>query len=49
VRRANEMKAVQTLLVTDELFRAADVATRRAYVQLCEQVEENGGDVRVFR
>jgi len=48
VKRANEAKAIDTLLVTDELFRSSDMKTRRDYVALVEGVKENGGDVKVF-
>jgi protein pelota len=48
VRRAVEEKAVASLLVTDGLFRSADVATRKRYVQLVEEVEAGGGAVHVF-
>ena len=48
VRAANEAKAIDTLLVTDELFRSSDMKTRRDYVALVESVKESGGDVKVF-
>jgi len=48
VRLANESKAVDTLLVTDGLFRSAQLATRKKYVDLVESVKEQGGDVKVF-
>jgi len=48
VKRANDEKAIETLLVTDDLFRNADLATRQRYVSLVESVRENGGDVHVF-
>ncbi|KAI8377504.1 protein pelota [Radiomyces spectabilis] len=48
VAKAHERGAIGTLLVTDELFRSADVATRRKYVELVEQVRATGGVVRVF-
>jgi len=48
VLKANEHKAIDTLLVTDELFRSSDVQTRKTYVDLVESVRENGGQVRVF-
>lgn len=35
-------------MVTDELFRAADVPTRQRYVKLVEGVRDNGGAVRIF-
>jgi len=48
VSKANEQLAIDSLLVTDELFRASDVKTRKKYVQLVESVRENGGQVFVF-
>ena len=36
------------MLVSDDLFRAAKLETRKQYVALVESVEENGGDVKVF-
>lgn len=48
VLTANEQQAVDTLLITDELFRSRDVKERRKYVDLVESVRENGGDVHIF-
>lgn len=48
VEAADERLAIQTLLITDSLFRSANVAARRKYVQLVESVRANGGDVLVF-
>ncbi|KAI8369666.1 hypothetical protein BD560DRAFT_352384 [Blakeslea trispora] len=48
VYKANERGAVGTLLVTDELFRSADIATRKKYVALVEQVRAQSGQVYVF-
>ncbi|PFX23372.1 Protein pelota-like [Stylophora pistillata] len=48
VEEANEALAIETLLVTDELFRSTDLPTRKRYVKLVESVKENGGEVRVF-
>lgn len=45
---ANANHAVETLLLTDELFRNQDIATRRKYVELVESVRANGGIVRLF-
>jgi protein pelota len=45
---AAENGAIQTLLITDELFRAVHVATRQKYVDLVESVEKDGGEVAVF-
>ncbi|GFH58401.1 protein pelota [Chaetoceros tenuissimus] len=48
VHKANEEMAIDTLLVTDELFRSSDIVTRKKYVQLVESVRENGGTVYIF-
>ncbi|KAI9258094.1 hypothetical protein BDA99DRAFT_515201 [Phascolomyces articulosus] len=48
VLKADAHGAIGTLLVTDELFRSADIATRRRYVDLVESVRNTGGEVRVF-
>ncbi|KAJ3054927.1 hypothetical protein HK097_000343 [Rhizophlyctis rosea] len=48
VTMAGERGAVETLMVTDELFRSADVRTRRKYIALVESVRATGGNVFVF-
>mmetsp|Transcript_19788 Transcript_19788/g.25124 ORF Transcript_19788/g.25124 Transcript_19788/m.25124 type:complete len:136 (+) Transcript_19788:109-516(+) len=48
VNKANEELAIESLLVTDELFRSSDVITRKKYVSLVESVRENGGKVFIF-
>ena len=48
VAKAHEQLAIDSLLVTDELFRASDVKTRKKYVELVESVRQNGGQVYVF-
>ncbi len=48
VERASEAGAVDNLLVSDSLFRAQDVATRRRYVALIENVRSAGGNSFVF-
>lgn len=48
VVKANENMAIETLMITDELFRSQDLATRRKYVDLVESVRDNGGQVRLF-
>jgi protein pelota len=39
---------VDTLLVSDKLFRAKNLATRRAYVQLVERAEKAGITAMIF-
>jgi protein pelota len=49
VQKASERGAVAALLVTDELFRSAhDAMQRKKYVQLVEDVRNNGGKVYIF-
>ena len=48
VQKAQEQLAIDTLLVTDKLFRANTVQTRRKYVKLVEDVRNSGGKVFVF-
>lgn len=48
VEVAHERMAIQTLLITDSLFRNADVKTRRKYVKLVESVKDSGGAAHVF-
>lgn len=48
VASAHEQLAIDSLLVTDELFRSADLKTRRKYVKLVESVRESGGNVYIF-
>ncbi len=45
---ASEMGAIETLLVTDVLFRSADIPTRKKFVALVESVKSAGADVVVF-
>lgn len=48
VEVANEQLAIQTLLITDELFRNSDILTRRKYVELIESVKNTGGTAHIF-
>lgn len=48
VEVAHEQLAIQTLLITDELFRNADILTRQKYVELTESVKNAGGLVHIF-
>ncbi|KAI5068035.1 hypothetical protein GOP47_0016380 [Adiantum capillus-veneris] len=45
---AQDRLAIQILLLTDELFRNADISTRRKYVDLTNLVKASGGEVHVF-
>ncbi|KAL7643517.1 UNVERIFIED_CONTAM: hypothetical protein RMT77_005499 [Armadillidium vulgare] len=48
VAKANESQAIETLLVSDSLFRSKDLNERKKYVSLVESVKDNGGDVKIF-
>ncbi|KAB7506183.1 Protein pelota [Armadillidium nasatum] len=48
VSKANESQAIETLLVSDSLFRSKDLNERKKYVSLVENVKDNGGDVKIF-
>jgi hypothetical protein len=48
VHAAHELGAIQTLLITDTLFRVNDVMARLKYSTLVEEVEAGGGAVFVF-
>lgn len=48
VEVAHERMAIQTLLITDELFRNADVVTRQKYVNFVKSVKASGGTAHIF-
>ena len=48
VAAAHAQEAIKTLLVSDALFRAKDIAERKRYVALVEGVREAGGEVLIF-
>lgn len=48
VLHAAEMGAIDSLLVTDTLFRAADPVKRQKFVSLVETVKQTGATVTVF-
>ncbi|KAJ1409305.1 Translation release factor pelota [Sesbania bispinosa] len=48
VEVANERLAVQTLLITDDLFRNSDIKARQKFVNLVNSVKDSGGSVHVF-
>ncbi|CAH1430118.1 unnamed protein product [Lactuca virosa] len=48
VEVAHERMAVQTLLITDDLFRSSDVATRQKYVNFVNTVKDSGGTAHIF-
>lgn len=48
VERAKEMRAIETLLITDDLFRNEEVVTRQRYAALVKSVKDGGGKALVF-
>ncbi|XP_008800974.1 protein PELOTA 1 isoform X1 [Phoenix dactylifera] len=48
VEVAHERMAVQTLLITDSLFKNSDISTRQKYIKLVESVKDSGGAVHIF-
>ena len=48
VSMAQEQLAIDSLLVTDQLFRSSNVKTRKEYVQLVERARQAGAKVYVF-
>ncbi|GLH03942.1 hypothetical protein R5R35_008207 [Gryllus longicercus] len=48
VERATEAQAIETLMISDNLFRVQDVKQRKRYVTLVDSVREFGGDVKIF-
>ncbi|KJH48663.1 putative translation factor pelota [Dictyocaulus viviparus] len=48
VSMANAEQAIETLLLSDSLFRSQDLATRKRYVELVEDVRKQNGVVLIF-
>lgn len=48
VSMAVDRGAVGTLLISDELFRSGDPATRNHYVDMVEAVRARGGEALIF-
>uniref|UniRef100_A0A665WYP3 Protein pelota homolog n=1 Tax=Echeneis naucrates TaxID=173247 RepID=A0A665WYP3_ECHNA len=48
IEKAADALAIDTLLISDKLFRHQDVPTRSRYVRLVDSVRDNGGNVRIF-
>uniref|UniRef100_A0A672ITH0 Protein pelota homolog n=1 Tax=Salarias fasciatus TaxID=181472 RepID=A0A672ITH0_SALFA len=48
VEKAADVLAIDTLLISDKLFRHQDIQTRNRYVRLVDNVRDNGGNVRIF-
>ncbi|KAI9086210.1 hypothetical protein K1719_031664 [Acacia pycnantha] len=48
VEAAHEMAAIETLLITDDLYRSSDLETRLKYTNLAKSVKKGGGKVVVY-
>ncbi|KAL3270209.1 hypothetical protein HHI36_009265 [Cryptolaemus montrouzieri] len=48
IEKAIEAQAVESLLISDKLFRCQDVKLRKEYVQIIDSVRESGGEVKIF-
>lgn len=48
VQKAADASAIETLLISDHLFRAPDVILRKKYVSLVDSVRNSGGNVKLF-
>lgn len=48
VTKANELLAIDTVLISDSLFRSSDPTMRAIYVHLIEATRKNGSKVRIF-
>ncbi|KAK7245026.1 hypothetical protein RIF29_39856 [Crotalaria pallida] len=48
VESAQEMRAIETLLITDELYRSNEIGIRQKYERLVKSVKESGGKALVY-
>lgn len=48
VQKANESDAIDTLLISDALFRSKELKERKQYVDMVDKVKENNGQVKIF-
>ena len=48
VESAQEMRAIETLLITDDLYRSDEIGTRKRYAGLVKSVKEAGGKALVY-
>uniref|UniRef100_F1KY77 Protein pelota homolog n=1 Tax=Ascaris suum TaxID=6253 RepID=F1KY77_ASCSU len=48
VQMANEHLAIESLLLSDSLFRSTDLQMRKKYVDLVDSVKEQGANVLIF-
>jgi protein pelota len=48
VEKASDADAIDTLLISDSLFRSKELSERKKYVNIVDRVRENNGQVRIF-
>ncbi|XP_045474773.1 protein pelota [Harmonia axyridis] len=48
IEKANEAQAVETLLISDKLFRCQDVKLRKEYVRLVDSIRDSGSEIKIF-
>lgn len=48
VEKANRLECIETLMMTDSLFRSSELAERKRYVRLYDEVRAMGKEVLVF-
>ncbi|KAA8516621.1 hypothetical protein F0562_016873 [Nyssa sinensis] len=48
VEAAHELMAIETLMITDDLFRSAEIETRKKYINFVQSVKNAGGKALVF-
>lgn len=48
VLKAAKLGAIKNLLLSDSLFRSLDINERKMYIELVEEVKDNGGSVQIF-
>lgn len=48
VLKAAKLGAIKNLLLSDSLFRSLDIKERKQYIELVEEVKDNGGAVQIF-
>ena len=48
VMAAHELNAVDKLLITDAVFRTKNVAQRKMWVRVTEEIANSGGTVHIF-
>lgn len=48
VLKAANLGAIKHLLLSDSLFRSLDIKERKQYIELVDEVKDNGGQVQIF-